>query len=541
MTSRARCAAALVLVALSATAAWAEHLDLTLSFDERELRAEKLGDYDFVTLPGCEITREPGRPQLPALPVTMALPPGARVSGVEVLTAESTELLGRYTPRPAQRPRILPVPGLDLPRPAAVPPDPEVYGSRSPYPPSIAELTSQGHMGGEHLVSVVVYPVQFLPSVGRLRFFRSVTLRVSYETEDARARAEADHPSIIAPLVVKNRPPVIGAPGPIAPEFRLTPGDYEHVIIVGDSSFEPSFAPLAAWKTRKGVPSTIVPVTWIDAHYPGADGAERVRNFIADAHATWGAAWFLLAGDTDWVPARRAYAMTSEANGHPDEDQIGCDLYFSDLDGTWDADADGTYGELADGVDLYPDVYVGRAPVRTVEDADAFVAKLIDYERHPLDDFELNMLMAAEVLWTDPFTDSGEALNRIDREYVPPRFDPITKLYETMGNESGESVLSALNAGQGHFLHSGHAWYTVMGCGDGAIYRWDVAALTNSRRQPLVYSIGCWPAAFDLDEESPPLVGFMPRFGHEPHFDAGPALVFDARSGLHVVVLVQSR
>ncbi|MFH1866253.1 MAG: C25 family cysteine peptidase, partial [Candidatus Eisenbacteria bacterium] len=123
-----------------------------------------------------------------------------------------------------------------------------------------------------------------------------------------------------------------------------------------------------------------------------------------------------------------------------------------------------------------------------------------NYERALSDDFQLSMLMAAEVLWSDPFTDSGIALNRIDRESVPPRYDPITKLYETLGNESGASVIEALNAGPGHFLHSGHAWYTVMGCGDGDLYRWDVVELANGHRQPLVYSIGCWPAAFDLPE-----------------------------------------
>ncbi len=61
-------------------------------------------------------------------------------------------------------------------------------------------------------------------------------------------------------------------------------------------------------------------------------------------------------------------------------------------------------------------------------------------------------------------------------------------------------MIEALNEGTAHFLHSGHAWYTVMGCGDGDLYRWDVVALSNGSRQPLVYSIGCWPAAFDLPE-----------------------------------------
>ena len=124
---------------------------------------------------------------------------------------------------------------------------------------------------------------------------------------------------------------------------------------------------------------------------------------------------------------------------------------------TWDADGDQTYGEIADGVDLYPDVFVGRASVCDADHVSAFVAKVIAYERTPPAGEQLDMLMAAEVLWTDPFTDSGIALNLIDREYVPPRFDPITKLYETLGNESVASVTAALNDGKGLFLQSAAA------------------------------------------------------------------------------------
>jgi hypothetical protein len=193
--------------------------------------------------------------------------------------------------------------------------------------------------------------------------------------------------------------------------------------------------------------------------------------------------------------------MTCEAGGHPDEDAIGCELYYSDLDGSWNADGNDVYGEMSDEVDLYPDVFVGRAPVWSGDQVQTFVSKVIAYERTPPPGEQLDMLMAGEILWVDPFTDSGVSLNLIDREYVPPRFDPITKLYETLGNESVETVVAALNDGKGLFLHAGHAWNTVMGCGDGYMNWDDVDGLTNAAGQPIVYSIGCWPAAFDLPDD----------------------------------------
>ena len=492
-----------LLLGMAASGASSAHLDHAVSFDESDLTIAERDGYDVITLRGCDLTTEVGLPQLPVLSLTLALPAGARIGELEILETESTELLARFHPLPAQHPSILPVPGIDIPSRPFVDPDPSVYLGGHPYPARIAELLSTGRLGGTQLVGVALHPVQFVPTAGRLRFFKSISVRLHYDLAEGNAPGTScrDQSAIIRVLSDND------AAVPLASEPRrplstmLEAGDYEHVIILGNTALEEAFAPLVAWKTAKGVPSTMVPVTWITGQYPGDDTPECIRNFIADAHDTWGTVWFLLGGDTDWVPTRRAYAMTCEAGAHADEDDIACDMYFADLDGTWNADGDDVYGELTDDVDLDPEVFVGRATVRTVEEVAAFVEKVVSYESAPQGDFQLDMLMAAEILWLDPFTDSGIALNRIDREYVPPRYDPITKLYETLGNESVESVRTALNSGQGHFLHSGHAWYTVMGCGDGYLSRLDVAELTNAERQPLVYSIGCWPAAFDLPED----------------------------------------
>ena len=99
--------------------------------------------------------------------------------------------------------------------------------------------------------------------------------------------------------------------------------------------------------------------------------------------------------------------MTCEAGGHVDEDAIACDLYYADLDGSWNADGDGIFGEIDDDVDLYPDVFVGRASATLTSHVEAFVSKILSYERDPEPGYHLDMLMAGEVLWTDPFTDSN--------------------------------------------------------------------------------------------------------------------------------------
>ncbi len=501
----------LLIVLSAAGITRAEHIDHTITFSEQDLTLTRSGAYDVVALEGCDVMRTPGRPQLPVSVITLALPPDSRVMGLEILDAESRELLDRVLPLPAQHPRILPVPGAQPTPWRFTDPDPSVYSGEAPYPSDVVRLVSVGRLGANAVVGLEVTPVQYLPDSGRLRMFSRLDVRVYYEAGDR--PADSVVAGRLVPAVAKD---VVANPSGISPapetsvrrRGRLDPGFYDYVIVT-DPGYVASFQPLAQWKTQKGVRATIVTVDWIDSNYAGPDLQSRIRAFIADAATTWGATWFLLGGDTQVIPARRAYAMTSEAGMRPDEDDIGCDLYYSDLDGDWDRNGNGVYGETADDVDLYPDVFVGRASVRTDADVQAFVQKVLAWERGPAPGVGLDMLMAGEILWTDPLTDSGVALNVIDRRSVPPRYDPIDKLYESQGNETVASVTAALNEGQGHFLHSGHAWFTVMGCGEGYLDRNGAAALTNAEKQPIVYSIGCWPAAFDLEDDTCIAENFM--------------------------------
>ena len=163
-------------------------------------------------------------------------------------------------------------------------------------------------------------------------------------------------------------------------------------VIITSSDFAPYFQPLADWKNQKGIRTRIISLDTIYAHYTGNDNADKIRNFIKDMHSTYGTMYFLLGGQCDYengeeiVPRRNAYCMNSGAGYYTDEDTIIADLYFADLDGTWDANGNGTYGETDDNVDMYPDVYVGRAPVKNVSQVQNFVNKVLTYEQAPSQD-----------------------------------------------------------------------------------------------------------------------------------------------------------
>ena len=481
----------------------ADEIYQSVDFSTTDLVFSTSQGFDLIYLKGCDITDPVGEPQLPVRLLHVALPPGSKVEQVVVTKSESQILPNHYHVFPAQPPQILSL--MDKPI-SFVQPKPRVYSLIEQYPGKLVEYTETGFMGGYQLAGILVYPVQYIPSQKRIKFYSHIEFKIHYTSGGK------------APLPVKKRSKMVKTlyegimkkavlnPKGVSLKLKaedislslLPPGDYEYVIITS-STFVSTFQPLADWKTKKGVPATIVATDWIYASYSGYDNAEKVRNFIKDAYQNWGTIWVLLGGDTNVVPERIAWAMDCEAGFYPNENDIRCDLYFSDMDGTWDANGNHIYGEVEDSVDMYPDVFVGRASCSNQTKALALVNKLLTYELNPPTDYTTKMLFCAEILWSNPYTNSGLAKDLIDEKYVPAQFDPITKLYEDLGNETKTAVIAAMNEGQNIINHDGHANYQVMGVGNGYLYRSDMDALYNNPRNSILFSIGCYPAAIDYD------------------------------------------
>ncbi len=158
---------------------------------------------------------------------------------------------------------------------------------------------------------------------------------------------------------------------PFTPVLLLT-NSTKYVIIVGDSSWTEIVAPLADWKTRKGIPAEIYTVDWIYQHYEGVDNASKIRNFLKDLYTSTGIQWVLLLGDVDRIPIRYFTVGSS---------LIPSDYYYAALDGSFDNDNDGNYGEPGE-IDWHPELYVGRVPVSSEGELNVFINKTLTYEQY---------------------------------------------------------------------------------------------------------------------------------------------------------------
>lgn len=459
-----------------------------------EVKTLNYKGYDVITVKGYDLTSTPGYPQLPRK--TLLLYSGEAVpNNIKILNVEYEEVPGKFNILPAQPPSILPIPGLNIKPPPFKEPEKNIYELNRPFPESPLQLGATGNIDGFGVTEVVFYPFVYIPKEKKLLKVKSV------EFDFGNAKFDYKRPKISRQAYHLLRPVIASSVmnSEAVPKDRAGYLEYGFdYLIITSQSLVSAFEPLKDWKDEKGLKTAIRTVEWIGSNYTGRDLQEKIRNYIKIAHSDSGVVWVLLGGDVNIVPARIAYAMCSGADYFWDEDSLRADLYYSDLDGTWDYDNDSHFGEVEDSVDLFPDVFVGRAPAENYSEAVTFVNKVIKYEKDPPLDYLDDLLFFAEILWEDPYTDAGVAKDMIDTLYIPENVN-ITKLYERLGNESSASVINAINQGKNLLNHGGHGLYYIMGAGNGYLLNEDMDNLINGDREGILYSIGCWVGAFDYD------------------------------------------
>ena len=449
------------LLVLVVGAADAAVLKQTVGFRASDFELEQRDDYVLVLGDGMDVTGEPGCPQLPAMPFSIEMPGRCVVKSVRIKAQGWGELASDALPFPSQPQVVLSlVDGVD----GFTGPDPVVYESGKAYPAEAGRWTGTGRRGANTVVDLVFHPVRFTGDAGLLEFCSGFRVEVDYE------------------------------PLPPFPSLDISAFDY---VIVTSSTYDSIFQRLADWKTKKGVPTVVRDIAWVYSTYPGRDNAEKLRNYTKTLPDS-GVVFLLLGGDVSVIPFRKAFAMESEGNIHNREDSLPCDLYFADADGDWDRNGNNVFGEVADSVDMYPDLYAGRAPVNSRSKAQAFVNKVLEYEKTPAMDAQDNVLFFAEVMWSDPYTDGGKHKDMLERKSFSSGYT-VTKKYERLGNESRSSVMAAIRDGQNYMNHDGHGWIDVMSCGGYSRLRTrDADTITNAYRG-IMFSIGCWTAAYDYN------------------------------------------
>ena len=440
----------------------------------------------IVAIPGWDVRGEPGTPALPVRTLRLLLPPDT-TAGAGDVTIEAVET-APWTPAMP----VAPIPRqVPLCRGGAepAPPDPAIYGRDARYPASWGRLAGVAHAAGMPVAMVELYPVRWNPVTGEALVARRLRVTVRPHPAASGARrclapraVPADRERLARlvdnPLDVRRFDPV--------PAKTSRAGDWQFLVITTDA-LAPSFQPLLDHReTVDGFTVHLATVADVLAASTGRDDAEKLRNFLIDAWTNHGTRYVLLGGDSGVVPFRGAHARSEVTIV---DDAIPADLYFACLDGDWNADGDSVWGEVEDGVDLLPELAVGRIAADTAAEVTNQVSKILAYEAW--DDAPFSALLLGESLDATPSW-GGDML-----DWLVPEMGGIavSRLYDRDGSWSAATLIDDfLNTGTLNLVHHvGHANTTsVMKMGLS-----DANSLTNANPF-FIFSHGCYPGSFDL-------------------------------------------
>jgi hypothetical protein len=439
---------------------------------------------------------EPGVPMLNYVPLRVLLPFGERLESVVVAMDDPVLQRSGFEPdfARAQQPVTLPAPDLTVK-------DPLIWNADALYPARDYDLLGTQFYRGCQIAVINLYPYRYNPVSRSLYASSGATIRLNTVWDEALAARQANfYPSQSDNSELRSAVlnPEALASYAAAPRYRThTPQSRtidlsvpKMMIVITDATRAPWFGDYVQWRADLGISTGIFLTSDIYNDYPGEDNAAKVRNFIIDAYQTWADTatpleYVILGGDDEIVPERGCYGQV----GDTVDNRMPTDIYFSNLDGDWNADGDNHYGEQLDDVDMLPEVHIGRFPAETFQEFDNIFRKTQYYVNQST--FSNNIsIMFGENLNNNPMTWGGDYKDDV-ATHIPEDY-ALRTMYQRDGTYSETGVWNAINNGANVMNHMGHANETfLLGQGNNTIEQ-----LQNTE-YGFLYTQGCYPAAFD--------------------------------------------
>ena len=477
------CSTATILTPVAADS-YDESIQYSFEFDNPKVKNTMFCNTSFtkVTMPGClSIGQGIGLPNLPVSFAHIVLPYDKKIDDIQVSGNPITinvDLKGIDLKNsliiPYQSPIVLngdvPKDGYDI--------NEEVYDSDSWFPSTILQKQGVGLSKGYAIASIGLSPVQYNPVDGTLRYYEQIDVTINLVDSHKKPvlyRGRSDDREwvenlVINPIVLDSYDmqdrSVLDYPGGLCDPSD----DFDYVIITTEQNG------LDFWNTNDTLPynwdslmnkhqsedglsCTLVTMEEINAEpdYGNSDPLfddtpAHIREFCKDAYQDWGTSYVLIGGDDEWIP-RREMDYDYESN-------CDSDLYWSNLDNTFNEDGDDDWGEENDGgFDLYSELYIGSLTCDEPQDVSNWMKKSFYYtdssEKEYLDNaafFGGNLDQPPWNMWDtegDDFIDYS-AIKGTD-DFLGP--DPGSETYPSwFGFSFGFETWNANNAGQNYNL-----------------------------------------------------------------------------------------
>lgn len=494
---------------------------LQCNIPDANYKVQKKKGYHFPEINGNHFelnAKKIGDPLLPARIVRVLVPQDAEFSDLKITVKKRKVINGPFNLYPKQP--ETPVSSKSIKK--FQPLRPQVVTSGKPFPETIVEFLDTAHIRGAKMFVFRIWPIQYQPQNKSITINQGIEWEYRTKTRKSILSKKYKKSSVMEALIksqvvnpeqyddMTNSTNETDETDSIT-YTTATDTDY---LIITNQALSSSFQSLADLKESIGLHAQIVTTESIYSNYTGEDNQEKIKSCIIDYATNYATLWVLLGGDDTIIPDRNCYGFV---NSSPDEedDTIPTDLFYAGLDDlNWDDDGDGVNCETdseGDSVDLYPDVFIGRAPVRTADQAAAFVNKTIAYVQTPSGgDFSEKMLLCGVELW-NTWNDASDAQWRTEdmwTNYISPYWDgePV-RFFDTDTDFGGsgydvtdDNLQDQINDGYGLIFVSSHgsqtSWEMETG---GSFSTTDANGCLNQNAQGLIYTMACSTNAFDAE------------------------------------------
>ncbi|MCB5230428.1 MAG: C25 family cysteine peptidase [Candidatus Cloacimonas sp.] len=473
----------LILINLIAVGAFA-----LLSYDIEMPEPFVRGDVIDNQLPK---TYNPGEPGIPYKSIKILLPQGERYVDTKV-TFTSLRMIDNIYIDYVQEP--LPISQSNW---STTQRNENIYNRNEFYPYKDFDVVGVQRKNGYDILMLNVYPYKYNPVTSTLSWHESFNIEIETKVDDELAYQQNRFlvnsnriQQSVARLV--HNPELLNSyaktnlrHSPILPKLD----EPYQMIVISSREKEEVFEEYIEWRTDKGITTGFFTTQDIYELYEGDNRPEQIRNFIIDAYLAYAQTetpleYVILGGDAKIIPIRGMYGKV----GKTVDRAMPADIYYSNLDGDWDANGNGIYGEEDDKIDLFAEVALGRIPANSDSQFRNFFHKNYYYVENNTYSNDI-VCMIGEKLDENP-TYGGDYKDDII-PLIPDKYK-IKTLYERDETFSSNAVVDAINSGIGIINHIGHSFFSlVFGLNNSRIY-----SLKNSE-YGFAYTQGCYPAAFD--------------------------------------------
>ncbi|MFH1502733.1 MAG: C25 family cysteine peptidase, partial [Candidatus Eisenbacteria bacterium] len=442
---------------------------LTIDFPGLEAQEveTKGGTFTRLTIPGYHHTFDAGLPRLPVVREFLEIPHGAtpRLTIVGAEYAETTLAdLGFAGPIEPAQPSVEKLPGAREAARFAL--DRGAYAVDAFGPDVAAAVGETGQFRAHRFVEVEIFPVQYNPATGAIRYLTSIELRVDFEGADVGATNAALERYSSPDFDAFARRNFVNADAFKTRALTLPIG---YLVICYDAYYE-EIEQFAGLRHRLGYETTVTKTSEI----PGGATTTNIQAYIKNAYETWPVppTFVVLIGDTGQVPY---FAATTGSHA--------TDLYYVCMDA---------------GDDWLPDMYVGRFSCDSEAEVTLLADKSTKYVRFALtstpEDWADECTFMAS---SDNYGVSEGTHNYCISNWVQPAgYDVINKRYSVTYSATTQQCIDDINAGVSMLTYSGHG--STNGWADGPpMTATQVQALTNADMLPMVQSYACITGSYD--------------------------------------------